>query len=257
LIRLKPDCGSGVERSYSFTSNPYQITGITDTASAGHPLSSQTKTFTYDKSDRLLTSKATATGNGNVGLSVSPTRLYDAAVGRWMSRDPIREAGGINLYGYVGGSPVSRIDPSGLDYGDEISWPNPWPLIQDGLGALGEAIKGALRNPFPRNIPIAPPFLPSTSSPSPSPTARPTTSPKTKPTQEPCNNKDPNRGKGNRFKDGNDNLDQYLDIDKAQQSVRKGILKRVIDSTNKSKQRLDNGNRNLKNLKDIEEFYGD
>ena len=34
--------------------------------------------------------------------------------GRWLSRDPIGESGGINLYGYVGNSPVNYVDPLGL-----------------------------------------------------------------------------------------------------------------------------------------------
>jgi RHS repeat-associated protein len=52
--------------------------------------------------------------NSNLGLYYSSTRFYDPALGRWLSRDPIAEAGGINLYAYVGGDPVNRIDPSGL-----------------------------------------------------------------------------------------------------------------------------------------------
>lgn len=48
------------------------------------------------------------------GLHLAPFRAYDAGIGRWLSRDPIGEAGGINLYGYVGNSPLGRVDPLGL-----------------------------------------------------------------------------------------------------------------------------------------------
>jgi len=41
-------------------------------------------------------------------------RAYDTAHGRWLNRDPIGELGGINLYGYVNGNPINRIDPLGL-----------------------------------------------------------------------------------------------------------------------------------------------
>lgn len=48
------------------------------------------------------------------GLYLTPYRAYDPRIGRWLSRDPIGVAGGINLYGYVGGNPVNFIDQSGL-----------------------------------------------------------------------------------------------------------------------------------------------
>lgn len=36
-------------------------------------------------------------------------------MGRWLSPDPIGEAGGLNLYGYVGNGPTMAWDPLGLD----------------------------------------------------------------------------------------------------------------------------------------------
>ncbi|MBK6686385.1 MAG: RHS repeat protein [Deltaproteobacteria bacterium] len=41
-------------------------------------------------------------------------RALDSRAGRWQSRDPLAELGGIGLYQYVGNRPMSRIDPSGL-----------------------------------------------------------------------------------------------------------------------------------------------
>ncbi len=38
---------------------------------------------------------------------------YDPTVGRFISRDPIEEDGGVNLYGFVGNSPIDKIDVLG------------------------------------------------------------------------------------------------------------------------------------------------
>ena len=41
-------------------------------------------------------------------------RTYNPVLGRWLQRDPIGYAGGINLYEYVVGRAVVAVDPSGL-----------------------------------------------------------------------------------------------------------------------------------------------
>ncbi|WP_282600461.1 RHS repeat-associated core domain-containing protein, partial [Ralstonia pseudosolanacearum] len=48
------------------------------------------------------------------GMYLTLFRAYDSGTGRWVSRDPIGEQGGINLYAYVNGNPTSYIDPEGL-----------------------------------------------------------------------------------------------------------------------------------------------
>jgi len=47
----------------------------------------------------------------NVDLAVY--RAYDPDLGRWLSRDPIAERGGLNLYGYTRNRPIRYRDPSG------------------------------------------------------------------------------------------------------------------------------------------------
>jgi uncharacterized protein RhaS with RHS repeats len=49
-----------------------------------------------------------------VGTAYYGHRYYDPVHGRWPSRDPIGEDGGINLYGFVGNDGVGREDLLGL-----------------------------------------------------------------------------------------------------------------------------------------------
>ena len=39
---------------------------------------------------------------------------HEPVIGRSLHRDPLGVSGGVNLYGYVGSNPTSRVDPSGL-----------------------------------------------------------------------------------------------------------------------------------------------
>lgn len=48
------------------------------------------------------------------GLYLATYRAYDAKTGRWISRDPIREAGGINLYEYSFNNPILFSDTFGM-----------------------------------------------------------------------------------------------------------------------------------------------
>jgi len=47
------------------------------------------------------------------GLEFALFRAYDPSRGTWISRDPIGEKGGVNLYGYVGRNPTTLTDQSG------------------------------------------------------------------------------------------------------------------------------------------------
>jgi RHS repeat-associated protein len=55
------------------------------------------------------------------GLMYYRFRFYDTSLGRFISRDPIGYAGGIDLYAYVSNRPAMWPDPLGLD--DTLEWP--------------------------------------------------------------------------------------------------------------------------------------
>ncbi|OZB75628.1 MAG: hypothetical protein B7X29_10195, partial [Halothiobacillus sp. 13-55-115] len=70
------------------------------------------------------------------GLYLATYRAYDPKIGRWLSRDPIREAGGVNLYGYVYNNPIMFYDPYGL-----WAWGDPFPQgLVDFSAGFGDTV---------------------------------------------------------------------------------------------------------------------
>jgi len=53
--------------------------------------------------------------DNETGLYYYGYRWYDPVTGRWPSRDPIQENGGINLYGFIGNDGINWIDLLGLE----------------------------------------------------------------------------------------------------------------------------------------------
>jgi RHS repeat-associated protein len=80
------------------------------------------------------------------GDGSSTGRPFDPATGRWLSRDPINEDGGMNLYGYCSNDPADYTDTSGLF----SPAPSPVPVIPDPVPLP----------PVPPEIPPVPVFLP-------------------------------------------------------------------------------------------------
>jgi RHS repeat-associated protein len=79
-------------------------------------------TYAYDPFGKLMTKTgslnqpyqfSTKPYDEEVGLSYYGYRFYSPEIGRWINRDPIGEAGGLNLYGFAWDNPLSYIDPNG------------------------------------------------------------------------------------------------------------------------------------------------
>ena len=54
--------------------------------------------------------------DNETGLYYYGYRYYSPDMGRWLSRDPIEEQGGLNLYGFVNNDPVNKWDKLGMSY---------------------------------------------------------------------------------------------------------------------------------------------
>jgi hypothetical protein len=73
-------------------------------------------------------------------------RYYDPNVGRWLSRDPIEEKGGLNLYGFVGNDTINYVDVLGLcELGRKVFLKVVAYLFEsEGTHALGNELKKKL-----------------------------------------------------------------------------------------------------------------
>ena len=60
------------------------------------------------------------------GLYEYQMRKYRLEIGRWLSRDPIEEDGGIGLYCYANNMPIGEADYIGLSIGEWGIWPWNW-----------------------------------------------------------------------------------------------------------------------------------
>lgn len=110
-----------------------------------------------------------------VGVTFYTYRYYDPLTGRWPSKDPIEERGGLNLYGFVLNAPVYCFDVSGL-YASSLTGLTPAELLA--LGVLGGGVA---------TIPLVvnPPSLPDINIPDIRPTPKPRPAPKPEPPPSP------------------------------------------------------------------------
>jgi RHS repeat-associated protein len=74
------------------------------------------------------------------GFYLAAYRCYDASAGRWLSRDPLSEKGGINLYAYCANNPVKSIDPLGLSFIDFLEGAAVALVAGAAVGLVGAAL---------------------------------------------------------------------------------------------------------------------
>jgi hypothetical protein len=72
-----------------------------------------------------------------VFLASSVQAHYDPNIGRWLSRDPIAERGGVNLYGFLGNDGIGSWDLLGK-IGEDL-------LKKEGLAGAKEAAEASIR----------------------------------------------------------------------------------------------------------------
>ena len=79
-------------------------------------------------------------------LNLTKYRAYDATIGRWLSRDPIAELGGENLYQYVNNNPILLMDEFGLEPATVVPRQPGKPYAK-----MDDAAINALKNIYPRS----------------------------------------------------------------------------------------------------------
>lgn len=140
---------------YPFYDGNGNIMGLTD--STGQVAA----TYRYDPFGKLLASNGPAADinpfrfstkyyDSDTQLYYFGYRYYSPEMQRWMSRDPIEEDGGLNVYAFVGNDPVNQVDPVGLKQGEieEISGSRRF-IQYPYTGAIGWALRTGVEGQAP------------------------------------------------------------------------------------------------------------
>jgi RHS repeat-associated protein len=109
--------GSGGTIGTSYTYQPFGATTVNDANSNPYQF--------------------TGRENDGTGLHFYRARYYNPTFQRFVAQDPIGFAGGFNAYAYANDSPISFIDPLGLDYlyfdGTTVWWFNDAGTVIEGM----------------------------------------------------------------------------------------------------------------------------
>ncbi len=120
IAQLADDDRASLQNSYAYS--PYGQSSTVGPDSTSNPI------------------QYTSRENDGTGLYFYRARYYDPVLKRFVSSDPIGLAGGMNVYAYVGGNPVSWIDPSGL-YTEVVYW-HPVGIGESQFGHVSTNING-------------------------------------------------------------------------------------------------------------------
>jgi len=107
------------------THNFYQADGNGNITYMVNSSQSSVAAYKYDPFGNLISSSGSLAGanvyrfsskeqHANSGMYYYGYRFYDPNLQRWINRDPIEEAGGINLYAFVQHDPLNFTDSFGL-----------------------------------------------------------------------------------------------------------------------------------------------
>jgi len=122
LLASVDNSGTAYSYLYDANGNVTQVVKSTDGSVAAH--------YEYDPYGNLTSSHGEyAAGNpfrfstkykdNETGLVYYGFRDYDPELGRWVSRDPIEEQGGLSLYSFISQNPINSIDYLGLKWSDK------------------------------------------------------------------------------------------------------------------------------------------
>ncbi|MDY0167567.1 MAG: RHS repeat-associated core domain-containing protein, partial [Thermoguttaceae bacterium] len=124
MVRLD---GPAETHYYYHQNSLYSVAALTDATGAvveRYAYSAYGRPLFFDAAANLLDPQASTIGNPylftgrrldeETGLYYYRNRMFDAELGRFVSRDPIGyEAGDVNLYRYVYNRPITLVDPTG------------------------------------------------------------------------------------------------------------------------------------------------
>lgn len=115
LLAVTDESGSTYVPAYDFNGNVmgyYDPTNETSVAEYAYSSFGQTTASAGTKADDFSLRFSTKYQDTETSLYYYGYRYYNAETGRWLSRDPIQEQGGLNLYGFV--------DNDGVNYWDYL-----------------------------------------------------------------------------------------------------------------------------------------